>query len=81
MAFNHYAKMKRILADEPSGWYVKRIDQPTCSKNFRGEIVHYDYYYRVYSREGQAIAYCKFQKIDKFASVMGVTVEALPIIT
>lgn len=80
MAFNHYAKIKRILDAEPAGWYVRRIDEPTSAKNFRGETVEYDHYYRVFDSAGKQIKYCKFQKIDKFASVMGKTVEELPLV-
>ena len=75
MAFNHYAKIKRILDTRLDGWYVRRIDEPASAKNFRGETVEYDHYYRVYSTAGEEIKYCKFQKIDKFASIMGVAVE------
>ena len=81
MAFNHYAKIKRILDDQPSGWYIKRIDEPTSAQNFKGEVVSYDHYYRIYSHDGQPIKYCKFQKIDKLASIMGVGVEDLPVTT
>ncbi len=80
MAFNHYAKIKRILVEQPDGWYIRRIDQPTSAKNFRGETVSYDHYYRIYDNAGREIKYCKFQKIDTFASIMGVTTEDLPII-
>ncbi len=77
MAFNHYAKIKRILAEQPDGWYIRRINQPTSAKNFRGETVQYDHYYRVYSADGKPIKYCKFQKLDKLASVLGLPAEAL----
>lgn len=80
MAFNHYTKIKRILANEPVGWYIKRIDKPTAAKNFRGEIVNYEYYYRIYSCDNLMIKYCKFQKIDKLASILGVEVEELPLV-
>lgn len=80
MAFNHYAKLKRILDQQPSGWYIRRIDEPTRATNFRGEVVNYDHYYRIYSAEGQAIKYCKFQKIDKLAHTLGLPVEALPLL-
>ncbi len=80
MAFNHYAKLKRILLVEPDGWYIQRINQPTSTKNFRGEVVEYDHYYRLYSYDGHEIKYGKFQKIDKLASVLGVYVEELPLI-
>ena len=80
MAFNHYAKIKRILENEPDGWYVMRINEPTEAKNFKGETISYDHYYRVYSAAGEPIRYCKFQKIDKFAHTLGTDVESLPIL-
>lgn len=81
MAFNHYAKIKRILSEQPSGWYIKQINTPTSAKNFKGELVRYDHYYRVYSIDGQPIKYCKFQKIDKLARTLNTTTtEELPIV-
>lgn len=80
MAFNHYAKIKRIIDEEPTGWYIKCVNEPTSAKNFKGETVSYNHYYRICNRAGEEIKYCKFQKIDKFASIMGITVEDLPII-
>ena len=80
MAFNHYAKIKRILAEQPDGWYIRRINQPTSAKNFKGEVVHYDHYYRIYSAEGEQIKYCKFQKLDKLAGVLGTSSEALVVV-
>ena len=80
MAFNHYAKIKRILADQPDGWYVRRIDELTSAKNFRGETIQYDHYYRIYDSQDNQIKYCKFQKIDKLAHILGKSVEDLPII-
>ena len=80
MAFNHYAKMQRILSEQPDGWYIQRIDEPTTAKNFRGETVHYDHYYRIYTADGVPIKYCKFQKIDKLANILGVKADDLPII-
>jgi hypothetical protein len=80
MTFNHYAKIKRILEEEPAGWHIRRINEPTTAKNFQGETVRYDYYYRVYDHEGHPIKYCKFQKIDKLASILGTTADNLPII-
>lgn len=80
MAFNHYAKIKRILAEQPSDWYIRRIDQPTSAKNFRGETVDYDHYYRIYSAHGEQIKYCKFQKLDKLASVLKKAPEELPVV-
>ncbi len=80
MAFNHYAKIKRILDHEPPGWYVMRINESTSAKTFKGETRHFDHYYRVYSADGKPIKFCKFQQLDRFTSVMNVSVEDLPII-
>lgn len=80
MAFNHYAKLKRILANEPAGWYIRRIDEPTRAKNFRGETVEHDHYYRLYTTANEPIRYGKFQKIDTLAQVLGVNAEDLPVI-
>lgn len=80
MAFNHYAKIKRILEAQPPGWFIKRIDQPTSAKKFNGETVNYDHYYRIYSHDGDEIKYGKFQKIDMLASILNVSVEELPIV-
>lgn len=79
MAFNHYAKIKRILADQPPGWYVRRIDEPTKALNFKGETVSYDHYYRIFNVADEPIKYCKFQKIDKLASMLGTDVSELPV--
>jgi hypothetical protein len=81
MAFNHYAKIKRILDQEPPGWVIKRINEPTSAKNFKGETVEFPHYYRIYSRDDAQIKYCKFQQIEQLAKVLKVPVEALPIIT
>lgn len=80
MAFNHYAKIKRILDVEPEGWYIKRIDEPTEAMNFRGETVSYDHFYRIYDSDSRPIKYCKFQKIEKLASILKVSVEDLPVV-
>ena len=78
MSFNHYAKIKRILS-EFDEWYVVRIDQPTSAKTFRGETRHFEYYYRVYSAEGNPIKYCKFQQLSLFARTMNIPEENIPI--
>lgn len=80
MAFNHYAKLKRIIASHPDGWHIRRINQPTATKNFRGETVEYDYYYRLYDLNDIQIPYGKFQKLDKLARALGCDIEALPLI-
>lgn len=80
MPFNHYAKIKRILDAENPGWYIRRIDKPTSAKNFKGETVHFSHYYRIYSSQDQPIRYCKFQQIDKLASILNLSVEDLPVI-
>lgn len=81
MPFNHYAKIKRILAEQSDDWHIRHINQPTSAKNFHGETIDYDHYYRIYSADGAPIKYCKFQKIDKLASVLGKSVEELPVIS
>ena len=58
-----------------------RIDQPTEAKNFKGEIVRYDHYYRIYSASGVPIKYAKFQKIDKLAQILEKSVEELSIVS
>lgn len=80
MAFNHYAKIKRILAQQQPGWYIRRIDEPTSAKNFRGETRRFDHYYRIYSYNDQPIKYCKFQQLDLLAKVLGVGPEELPVL-
>jgi len=80
MAFNHYAKIKRIIEDQSNGWVIKRINKPTSAKNFKGETIHYDHYYRIYNSKGISLKYCKFQKIDLLARTLKMPVESLPII-
>ena len=80
MPFNHYAKIKRILADQPAGWFIRRIDEPTSAKNFKGETVHFPHYYRIYDRDGQAIKFCKFQQIERLAQILELPVDALPVL-
>ncbi len=80
MAFNHYSKIKNILNEQPSGWFIKVIQLPTVAKNFRGEIVNFDHYYRVFDHLGNPIKYCKFQQIDRLAAILGLSVEELPIL-
>ena len=80
MAFNHYAKIKRILAQQNGTWYVVRINQPTSAKKFNGETMQYDHYYRVYDQRNQPIKYCKFQQLDRFAAALSIPVEDLPVL-
>ncbi|MFZ1248858.1 MAG: hypothetical protein WAQ24_00890 [Candidatus Saccharimonadales bacterium] len=77
--FNHYAKLQRILQDEPAGWFIRRIDEPTSAKTFRGELRHFDHYYRLFHADGTPIKYGKFQQIDRLASALGVQPNDLPI--
>ncbi len=79
MAFNHYAKIKRILSQTPEDWYILRIDEPTSAQNFKGETVRFSHYYRIYTADGAPIKYCKFQQIDRLAQALNIPVEALPI--
>ena len=78
MPFNHYAKIKQILDKQPSGWYIRRIDQPTTAKSFKGDVRTFDHYYRIYNHNNQAIKYCKFQQIERLAAILHLPVEALP---
>lgn len=80
MAFNHYAKIKRILSEHPDGWVIKRIDKPTNAKNFKGDTVSFTYYYRIYDHSGSPIKYCKFQQIERLAEILKMPVESLPVI-
>lgn len=80
MAFNHYAKIKRILDEQPSGWVIKRIDEPTSAKNFKSETVEFPHYYRIYDASGKPIKYCKFQQIERLAQALKLPVESLPIV-
>lgn len=80
MAFNHYAKIKRILDQQTNDWIIKRIDEPTSAKNFKGETVNFTHYYRIYDANGEPIKYCKFQQIELLAKTLGVPVEDLPIV-
>lgn len=80
MAFNHYAKIKRILAEQPAGWFILKVNEPTSAKSFKGEIRMFDHYYRIYSRDNQPVKYCKFQQLDLFAKTMNMDIETLPLI-
>lgn len=80
MPFNHYAKIKRILDEQPKGWFIRRIDEPTRAKNFKGETVYFDHYYRIYDAIGQPIKYCKFQQIERLARILDIPAEALPVL-
>lgn len=81
MPFNHYAKIKSILENHPSDWVIKRIDEPTTAKNFKGETVHFPHYYRIYDAENRPIKYCKFQQIERLAQILDVPVEVLPLVS
>ena len=81
MPFNHYAKIKRILEDQADDWIIRRIDKPTAAKNFKGEIIRFDHYYRIYNGRGEPIKYCKFQQIELLARILGVPVEVLPVVS
>lgn len=79
MAFNHYAKIKRILSTYKD-WYIVRINEPTVSTKFNGEKVHYTHYYRIYDSYGKPIKFCKFQQIDRFSRALNIPIEDLPIV-
>lgn len=80
MAFNHYAKIRRILDGSPSGWVIRRINEPTSAQNFRGETVTFTHYYRIFDASGSPIKYCKFQQIERLAKILDTPVELLPIV-
>lgn len=80
MAFNHYAKIKRILEQQPPGWVIRKINRPTQAQNFKGETVSFPHYYRIYSADNTPIKYCKFQQIERLAQILNTPVEALPVV-
>ncbi len=80
MAFNHYAKIKRILEQQPPGWYIKRINEPTVAKTFSGEVRAYEHYYRIYDSTHAPIKYCKFQQLDRLSQALQIPAEELPIL-
>lgn len=80
MSFNHYAKIKRILEQQPDGWFIKRINHPTSAKNFKNELVTFTHYYRIYNYRGEPLKYCMFQQIDRLANILGIPIEALPVV-
>jgi hypothetical protein len=80
MAFNHYAKIKRILQQESPGWYIKQINLPTAATTFSGEVKKYDHYYRIYDYNDEPIRYCKFQQLDRLSTVLQIPAQDLPII-
>lgn len=80
MAFNHYAKIKRILNSYQPGWYVVKISEPTSAKNFKGETLTYSHYYRVYDNQDNPIKYCKFQQLDRFAQAVSIPLEEIPLV-
>ncbi len=80
MSFNHYARLKRLLATEPDGWYILRIDEPTTATNFKGEVRHFDHYYRLIDVSNQPIRYGKFQQIERLARALACDPADLPIL-
>jgi len=80
MAFNHYAKIKHILEQQPNGWYIKRINEPTSAKTFSGEVKKFDHYYRIYDQDDIAIKFCKFQQLDLLSKTLHISVTELPVI-
>ena len=80
MAFNHYAKLARIIAELDAGWYIRKINEPTSAKMFSGETKHYDYYYRIYSHDGEMVRFGKFQQIERLAQALKLDVASLPVV-
>lgn len=81
MAFNHYAKLKRILEEQPDGWFILYINQPTTSKTFSGEVRSFDHYYRLCDASGAYIKYGKFQQLERLAAILNRPAESLPVIS
>lgn len=79
--FNHYAKLKRILDAEPPGWYILLINKPTTATNFKGEVVHFDHYYRLYRADATPIKYGKFQQLSRLARALSRAPEDLPVVS
>ena len=80
MAFNHYAKLKRIINKLEPDWYIRKINEPTSSKSFKGETRHFGHYYRIYDSSNTPVKFGKFQQIDRLASVLGVSPADLPLV-
>lgn len=80
MPFNHYVKLKRIIEQQPSGWYIRRIDESTTAKMFNGETRTFSHYYRLYNADNEQIKYGKFQQLDRLAKALRVPAESLPVI-
>ncbi len=80
MAFNHYAKVARLIATLQDGWYIRRIDEPTTTMRFDGSKNSYDHYYRIVDSSGRDIPYGKFQQLDKLASILARDVSDLPLV-
>lgn len=79
--FNHYAKLRRIIDTLEPGWYIMRIDEPTKSQKFNGEVVWFNHYYRIYDKYGAQVKFGKFQQLERLASALQTPVEALPVVT
>lgn len=80
MAFNHYAKLARIIATLEQGWYIQRINEPTSAKTFSGETRMFDHYYRIYTHDGVMVPYGKFQQIERLTQALKANIETLPVI-
>jgi hypothetical protein len=80
MTFNHYAKLKHILAEQAPGWYIRRINEQTTAQTFAGDVKIYDHYYRIYDQSDEPIKYCKFQQIDRLSNTLQIPVSELPVI-
>ena len=80
MSFSHYHFLRKVISRYGNDWYILRIDEPTETKNFKGETVRYDHYYRLYSGNGNEIKYGKFQKLEKLAKALNVDLLELPVV-
>ncbi len=80
MAFNHYARLQRILAGLQDGWYIRRINTPTTAVTFGGETRQFDHYYRLFTADGTQVKYGKFQQLDRLAQVLKMSPDDLPVV-
>jgi len=81
MSFNHYAKIREILKTQAPGWYIKKINTPTKVKNFQGDTIEYPHYFRIYSKDGEQIKYCKFQQLDRLANILSISIQDFPLLS
>ncbi len=75
MAFNYYAKLKRVI-NELDEYQIVKIDKPAKTKKFNGEYNYYEHYYKICNNK-QYIKYGKFYQLDKLANTLKVDILEL----